>query len=309
MQDDKENISNRDCVVHDHPVPPEQISRYSPIRDFDTEQDIARYVELEADDEKVQHVEKIKDEIVLGEHYDIWDVVTDKNRWWVIGNITNLYSQKSFPSLDYTLSFHIGLMMRLRERNARGINDDHAPFDEIWRRQEQARQQYDRAIEPEEFQAIGLQLRECLLSLVAAIRRRTTTPGDVPYPKDADFVGWIELLMNVLCRGGSNKQLRQYMKTIAKETWQLANWLAHDRDANSAAASIAIHSCDTLVGHSIQLFVRDKTDKVRTCPQCKSRDVRSHFDHKIGSDGEYYSTCGACGWSNHPDQSDADQSE
>ena len=52
------------CVVHDPPVPPEEIRRYSPERDPASEQDIARYVEIEACEE-VQHVEKIKDEFVL----------------------------------------------------------------------------------------------------------------------------------------------------------------------------------------------------------------------------------------------------
>tara|TARA_R110000782_G_scaffold40150_9_gene92818 strand:+ start:142 stop:342 length:201 start_codon:yes stop_codon:yes gene_type:complete len=38
----------------------------------------------------------------------LWDVTTDKNRWWVITNSTNFHSQKHFPSLGYTPSFHLG---------------------------------------------------------------------------------------------------------------------------------------------------------------------------------------------------------
>ena len=54
--------------------------------------DIANYVGIEAPDENVQHVEKIKREIVLGDVYYIWEAITDKDRWWVITNATNLYS-------------------------------------------------------------------------------------------------------------------------------------------------------------------------------------------------------------------------
>jgi hypothetical protein len=36
------------------------------------------------------------------------------------------------------------------------------------------------------------------------------------------------------------------------------------------------------------------------CPVCKSRDIRSHFDISIQPDGDYYSSCGVCGWTNHP---------
>src|ERR1035437_2129537 len=112
----KDRPSDDDCVVHDHPVPPEEIGRYSAERDPDAEQDIENYVHGQARDETVLRVERVKTEYVMGDPYEIWDVTTDKNRWWVISNLTNLYSQKHFPSLDYTLSFHVGLMMRIRSR-------------------------------------------------------------------------------------------------------------------------------------------------------------------------------------------------
>ena len=120
MTDDQNDLDvNADdrCVTHDHPVPPGELDRYAVDCDPHSEMDIARYVEHEAQDETVQHVERIKREVVLGEVYDIWDVITNKDRWWVINNLTNLYSQKHFPNLDYTLSFHIGLMTRLKSRS------------------------------------------------------------------------------------------------------------------------------------------------------------------------------------------------
>ena len=46
--------------------------------------------------------------------------------------------------------------------------------------------------------------------------------------------------------------------------------------------------------------MRDKTDNVEKCPLCKSRDVRTHFDHTLGLDGAYYMTCGICNWTTHP---------
>jgi hypothetical protein len=73
---------------------------------------ISDYVETQARDEKVQYAERIMSEHVVGNDYDCWDVHTDKDRYWVITNPTNLYSQYYFPSLDYTLSFHIGVMLR-----------------------------------------------------------------------------------------------------------------------------------------------------------------------------------------------------
>src|SRR4030095_16477567 len=133
---------------------------YSVDRDPHSEQDIASYVEGQARDEVVQHVERVKREIVLGDVFDIWDVTTDKDRWWVITNLTNLYSQRHFPSLDYTLSFHIGLMARLRNRSARADGDDPSPFDEVIRRMDQAEQKFGLAIESEDYQSVGMLLRE-----------------------------------------------------------------------------------------------------------------------------------------------------
>jgi hypothetical protein len=289
-----------DCVVHDHPVPPEEVGKYSPVRDADSEQDIANYVHGQARDETVKHVERIKTEYVLGDAYEMWDVTTNKARWWVITNMTNLYSQKHFPSLDYTLSFHIGLMMRLRSRPDGADASEPHPFDEVFRRQAQAKDQYDRAIEAVDYQAVGMQLRECLLSLMGATRRRVEIAELPERPQDANFIAWMELLLNQLCQGSHNKDLRQYLKTTVDKTWQLVNWLTHDRSANQTASFIAISACDTMVGHTAQLLQRDKTDNVETCPRCLSRNVRSHFDINIEPDGAYYVTCGQCEWSSHP---------
>lgn len=292
--------TDSECVIHEHPVPPGELNRYAVESDPHSEIDIARYMEIQAQDETVQHVEKIKREIVLGEAYDIWDVITDKDRWWVITNLTNLYSQKHFPSLDYTLSFHIGLMARLRSRSGRVDANDPSPFDEVLRREEQASDRHDSAVEVEDYQAVGMLLREGLISLTGALRRHTEIPAEIERPQDSNFNGWTEVLMNQLCAGGSNKELRQHLKNTAKETWQLVNWLTHTRSANKTASSIAIHACQTVIGHFIQILERSRTDKTEECPVCKSHDVRTHYDASIEPDGDYYVSCGVCDWTNHP---------
>lgn len=105
MSDNPENDvpeEPSDCTIPPV-VPPEDAGRYSVTRDPHAEQDIADYVEGQCrGEESVTHVERVKTEHVLGEAYEIWDVSTDKDRWWVITNHTNLYSQRTFPSLDYT---------------------------------------------------------------------------------------------------------------------------------------------------------------------------------------------------------------
>lgn len=47
---------------------------------------------------------------------------------WVITEPTNLYDQAQWPNVDYLLSFHVGLGLRLHGRNQRAPDprsDDH----------------------------------------------------------------------------------------------------------------------------------------------------------------------------------------
>jgi hypothetical protein len=191
-------------------------------------------------------------------------------------------------------------MMRLRSRSSGPSSEEPTPFEEVLRREEQAQEQHDRAVEPEDYQAVGMHLRECLLTLVAAVRRRTQLDPEVASPQDANFIEWSNLLMDGLCPGSSNDNLRQHLKHLAKETWPFVNWLTHAKNADKTASSMGIHSCNTVVGHFIQVVERQRTEAIERCPVCKSRNIRTHFDPEIGEDGDYYLSCGACDWDNHP---------
>ncbi|MEH6676457.1 hypothetical protein [Phenylobacterium sp.] len=283
----------------DHPLPADELGLYSPERDFGAEKNIAEYVEGQAPDETVLNVERLKIEYVWGTPYEMWDVTTDKDRWWVITNATNLYSQRHFPSLDYTLSFHVGLMARVMSKQTKDGPSEN-PFDEVFRRQAQAKDLIDRAVEAVDFQAVGMQLRECLISLMSAVRRRVDLPEDVDRPQDANVIGWGEVLLNHLCGGRSNKELRAHLKSANESTWQLVNWVTHHRNANKTSALIAIDSVDALVTQLAHLMSRERHDRTDECPKCHSRNVRTFYDDAIEPDGAYYEDCGQCEWTSHP---------
>lgn len=302
VKPDSFSDSENACVTPpDHPVPPEMLHRYSVDRDGFAEQDIADYVHSQAREEVVRHVERVKREVVMGVPYEIWDVTTDLSRWWVITNPTNLYSQQHFPSLDYTLSFHVGLMARVRSRSPSPDGSDRTPFDEVLRRFEQANERFGHAIEVEDLQAVGMLLREGLISLTTAVHRRIVLPHDVEAPQVANFVAWTDALLNVLCGGGSNERLRQYLKSQSKELWQLVNWLTHSRSADRVATQIALGGCEATLSTFIQLLERQRTGGAEECPSCRSRNIRTYFDIDLPPDGDYFLSCGACGWHNHLD--------
>jgi len=139
--------------------------------------EIIDYVEWQSrkDGLKVLHTEKIASERVLGTDYDVWDVHTDssdpdKARWWVITSPTNLYSQTLMPSLDYTLSFHIGLMARVGAANRpQGGEAEQAFIPVTTRYLLQAHDAFDAAGEAAGCQAVGMRCRETLLTLVREV--------------------------------------------------------------------------------------------------------------------------------------------
>jgi len=300
MTREEENKLEGDCVLApDQPLPADVVGRYSPARDFHAENDIIGYMAGQARDEMVLNVELVKTEHVAGRAHEVWDVTTDKGRWWVLTNPTNLYSQTHFRSLDYTLSFHIGLMMRVIARSHREAEEEDSPFTEVLRRFGQAEELAERAIEAVDFQSVGMQLRECLISLVAVLHRRVEVESDV-LPKMADVTGWSALFLQSLCPGDKNDELRNYVKASVEKAWPLVNWLTHHRNANKTASLIAIQAVDNIIDCFGCLLMRENDDTVDQCPRCSSRNIRTHYDIGIEPDGAYFQSCGACGWDGHP---------
>src|SRR6266567_2442928 len=103
-----------DCTIPG-PIPHSILNASLIDRAEHEEKAVREYIELEAD-ETVTFLEKVKSERVFGRKLDAWNVHTDQNQWWVITDPTNLYSQKDFPSLDYTITFHVGLAARMASR-------------------------------------------------------------------------------------------------------------------------------------------------------------------------------------------------
>jgi hypothetical protein len=151
-----------------------------------------------------------------------------------------------------------------------------------------------------------MQLRECLISLVGATRRRVEVDKNEERPKDADVLGWNRVFMGKLCPGEKNDELRSYMRALVEKSWPLVNWLTHHRNANKTAALISIDAVDAIVKHYVRLLSRERADRTDQCPRCSSRNVRTFFDIAIAPDGAYFEACRECGWDSHPRYLDDD---
>jgi predicted Zn-ribbon and HTH transcriptional regulator len=257
-------------------------------------QEIKDYVEREAHgEEKVLHLEKVASERIFGREHDVWDVHTDKERWWVVTGPTNLYSQTLMPSLDYTLSFHIGLMARVEARREPEGSQAEQEFLLVTnRKMVQASEAFDKADEAEEFQAVGMRCRECLLALVRELVEDSDIAQGDDLPKVADFLAWNQRIANAVTSGGSAEHIRGYLKTTAERAWRLVNWLTHAANATRSDAALVLSATSHVINNYALSVLKRKIGAPERCGRCKSYRITVDWRPDLGL---YVPRCEACG--------------
>lgn len=265
---------------------------------------IISYWESQSPDEEVEHAEKVHSETLRGgQRFDIWDVHATDGRWWVITNPTNLYSQEEHPSMDYALSFHIGIGQRLifGEKRTHETNEQRDRMSTSFRRLEQADDALNEADEAEEFQSVGMRCRECLLAFIRETATEDMVPDSEEPPKRADFVHWSELVAATVASGSSQRRLRSYLKNVAKSAWEPVNWLTHAENATRLDGELAVEA----TGHVLTVFsyalVRHERGEPKRCPVCSSYRLTSDYRPELGRGGAYVTLCESCGWEDEPD--------
>ncbi|GAA4862229.1 hypothetical protein [Actinomycetospora straminea] len=250
----------------------------------------------------VEHVEKVNSESILGRDYDVWDAHTNEGRWWVITPPTNLYSQEQIKSMDIALSFHIGLMTRMEARNPVIFREaeDRTWVLEVLRRIETASDNLDRAKEVEDVQAVGMRLRECLLSLVSKMREISLSlPPESTLPsQNGNFKEWAAVFSNAIAPGRSLAHLRKLLKSQSDSTWELLGWLTHARNASHLDGRLALVAANSLVELFLFALARAEREALERCPACSSYQV----EKQMAEPGEgWLLVCSTCGWSRQTD--------
>jgi uncharacterized protein with PIN domain len=222
-------------------------------------------------------------------------VRTDKERYWVITNPTNLYSQELFPSLDYTLSFHIGLMARVQAKR-RGSKDDRVGdrLAAAFRRWEQAAEALDRAGESEDVQAVGMRCRECLIAFVRTVASPAMVPPGQERPKAADFIHWSELVADAVSAGSDAAEIRGHLKATARSTWQLVSWLTHKTNAVRYDGTLAVDATYAILNAFGAAILRHERPTSDRCSRCGSLRVQVvYHPESVSEEGV---ACESCGW-------------
>lgn len=247
-------------------------------------QGIRDYWEAQWPDHPIVHLEKAAAERVGSVSHDIWDLHAESGRWWIVTNPTNLYSQEDFKSRDVVLTFHVGLVLRMMSREEVPITDQAAVLlPSAWRRWEQAVEALGPAREADDYQAIGMRLRECLVSAVAEFADGALVPEGTDRPKAADVKAWLELFAGHVAAGSSAAKLRSYLKSMGEETWSYVNWLTHAKNAAHFDAEIGIAITSHLLAMVTASAVRASARQNDRCGECESYAVLA---------GE----CQSCGW-------------
>ena len=264
-------------------------------RDMDAETLVRRYVEREGKEE-VTHAERVTTEYALGRKLEAWDVRTTKGRWWVITSPTNLYSQELFPSLDYTISFHVGVTARMMSQSRPDVEPmEEALLAAAWRKWQQAGEALDEAEEAEDFQSVGMRCRESLIAMVKTLAKAEMVASSEVAPKRADVPAWSERIADHIAYGSSAEYVRHYLKTIAKSGWQLATWVTHASNATRADAILTLEATQHILATFGTAIFRQAHGIPNQCPSCGSYQIglRRYPDD---AEGEAVPGCRACGW-------------
>jgi hypothetical protein len=292
-----EGVGRRDdeCVIPPK-LPYDVLQGLLLSRDLFAAEEIREYAEWQSQGEKVVHLEKMKTEFVFSRRYDVWDVHMEEGRWWVITSPTNLYPHELFPSLDYTLSFHIGVTARVLA----GERTNATPAEEsrvagAFRRWEQAYDGLERADEAEEFQAVGNHCRMALLDLIGEVANSTMLADDQVKPQRDNFLGWLEIVADDVAQGASAQRVRGYLKAVGRDTWQLVNWLTHAKNATRNDGRLVVDATLNVVQTMATAIVRHELGTPERCEKCSSYRLREIDRVKVDGKAGYAIMCEKCG--------------
>lgn len=270
------------------------------------EREIREYVTSQTPRESgdaVTLVQKVGRRRVAGRTHDLYDVwMSSGHRWWVITDMTNLYSQDDFKSLDQVFTYHLGLNIVLHEQfQVQPDKDEIEQVGKPWRRYADAVEAMVAAEEAEDFQAVGIRCREVMLALVREHMDSDWVHVEGERPQKANAKAWMRIFANSLT---ANSKPRAYLKALGENTWDLAVWLQHYVDASELDAEIVLGATQGLLKAFTLMRVRHGQPASGRCPNCDSYQVVEESSELIERRGHFgtllHDECVACGWKSEP---------
>lgn len=248
-------------------------------------------------------VQKVGRRRVLGTDHDLYDVwMSNDDRWWVITDMTNLYSQRDFKDIDQAFIYHLGLNQVLTEQFRTEPNEDQAKhLSTPWRKYARAVDAMAEAEESEDFQGVGVRCREAILALIREYHEAewVRVPGE--RPQLGNVKEWIGIFANSLT---ANAKPRAYLKAAAEKTFDLTNWLQHYYDATELDAEFVLAATHQLMRSFALLRRRHEEGPAQRCPRCHSYQLIEESGKLVEHEGHWgtsvHDECIACGWMSDP---------
>jgi hypothetical protein len=264
-------------------------------------EEVRQYFNQQARDLTVTFLQKVYSETVISHVHHVWDIHTDRDRWWVITHPNNLYSQEQFPNMDLAVTFHIGLMLRTPRSQEQKVKDLRVlPFGAVFSQLEQTEAALSQATDVAGYQAVGMRSRELLLTLVGVAQEITIWESS-PVQR-ANFKGWTEIIANEMLAGDSNKERRRALKSAMEEAWTFANWLTHAKSGTWMDAELAKTMAAHAMAMCVSYFMRRLRHVPDACPQCHSPHLEPTYGNREDALDTLFEwpSCADCGWEGTP---------
>jgi AIG2-like family len=264
-------------------------------------EEVREYFEWQAPDLEVTFMQKVYSEAVVNTRHDVWDIHTNKGRWWVITGGTNLYSQEQFPNMDLALTFHIGLILRMPRTEEQKEDDLRIlPFGPVFEKMAEAGTAVTQAQSSTEYQAVGVRCREALLELIG-VAQDAAVWTDKP-PQRANFREWTEVICNDLLPGDTNKERRGALKNALESAWTFSNWLTHSKSATWVDADMAHSLIQHASSMATGLILRELRGVPKECPRCGSPHLEPQQGENATIPGVLWERprCADCEWTGRP---------
>lgn len=265
--------------------------------------DVTGYFEWQTPDLKVEFIQKVFVENVLGHRHEVWDIHTNKDRWWVITNPTNLYSQEQFPNMDLAVTFHVGLCLRVpRSQKAKLSDLPIEPFAECYRYLYEASEALGQAQEVADYQSIGVRCREALLAFADAAQTVVPWNSADQKPKRADLRAWVDHICSITMVGASQKERRHLFKALLDSAWAFTNWLTHSKSSKWHDAEAAYATTENAIGLCTSSVIRYIRGVPEVCPACGSHRLSPErgFHQDLPEMEWERPVCDKCGWTGSP---------
>lgn len=265
-------------------------------------EEVSAYFKSQAPDLEITFLQKVYSEAVIGHRHDVWDVHTNVDRWWVITNPTNLYSQEHFPNMDLAVTFHLGLCLRIpRTQKQRQSDRKVRPFGEVFLKLSEVADALGQAQNVADYQAVGMRSREVLLAFSGVAQDAADWGPEVP-PKRADFRAWADVICNSALPGSPQKERRHLIKSLLVEAWVFSNWLTHAQSATWHDAEAAISTVEHALGLAASLVIRHTRHVPDQCPDCGSPHLvpEQGWREDVPEIEWERPTCPECGWTGTP---------